>query len=618
MCDYQPNALLSARERARNEGFEQTVERLRRDEDRLDVLRYGSRDVAAHIAGEYNNLEPIEKQAFLLLTVPEAETFVPWVLQPLLQIGSVQAGNLMASIARVGLLELEGRDPSGFGRYRFCSLARLFAIQQLQSGSEVSGSELDEARVRFRRAYLAGAIKVLGQLGVTDLPNVPFNIPGHWYPQVERWEERVANNLDPWIRKEFGNLIRVVLEANRNRQYAACWQVASRLGDCFSRPALHVDVLGAFDSAITASHDFCASTPGEIKVRLAKSGYLATIGDFSGAISELTITVDIARKARELEVAAEALRRLGHAWQEIGGYDQALPILHDGNSIANGKGPESRLFRVLLAENEAMREPDLWASQPSLDGLPVDRRSNSQFIEKVTLGRAAVRRRSPTACTSLLAEARLCSDGDLSHAFYISQEEITALLHSAPALKNSSPQNSNLDSNVLQAAQALCYANRLGQPYLQARARCSLADILIHSGRTQDCLRQLAIVKQIIELLPSGESLYLAVRMQRIRGQALLRLNQPSDALSELAPAERWLSKREPWAHAQILLLVGTAHRELRQFLPAIAAHSRAVEIFLQLQDTNAADNALRQFCATLRAAGSGSYSAHRIRHAIT
>src|SRR5258708_11564705 len=77
LCDFQPNALLSVAHRASNERLGPTIQRLRREQDRPDVLRYDGRDVAERIASEYRNLETLERRAFLLLTIPHSRSFAP-------------------------------------------------------------------------------------------------------------------------------------------------------------------------------------------------------------------------------------------------------------------------------------------------------------------------------------------------------------------------------------------------------------------------------------------------------------------------------------------------------------------------------------------------------------
>src|SRR5207245_2763252 len=107
---------------------------------------------------------------------------------------------------------------------------------------DISARELARARRDFRRAYLASAVKVFAELGVTDLPALPFAVDGNWYPQVSGWEAQVAKNIEYWMRAEFGSIVRVVRDAAAYGQPTLCWQIAARLGDCYSPPVPHADV----------------------------------------------------------------------------------------------------------------------------------------------------------------------------------------------------------------------------------------------------------------------------------------------------------------------------------------------------------------------------------------
>jgi hypothetical protein len=620
LCDFQPNALLSIGSRARNEGLHLTLDRLRH-ENRLDVLRYDGRDVAERIASEYGNLEEPEQIALLLLTIPESQTFVPWALQPLLDTGSAEAGNLIANISLAGLLEHEGRDPSGFGRYRFSSLVRLFAEQRLKDGDVVSPAEAARARDRFRRAYLAGAVRVLGHLGVTDLAAPPGPaVPDHWYPEVNGWEGRVAANVEAWVRAEFGSLVRTVQDAGTNAQPALCWQIAARLGDCFSPPARHENVRRAFDIALESVRGRSGSPQAELQVRLARSGYLTAAHDYSDAIAELNTVVTLATERNDQASRAEALRRLAYAWQEIAEYDRALSALNDGQSAATqANSRETYLIELLRAENDAILDPDYWMRQPMPNGVRRDGRDNSQFIEKIIRGRAARRRREVPACNDMLREARRYSDENLAHHRDIDHEQATMLLQFRAwgALAAGSSNGDDGRSVISLATQAVRSSDQLDRPHAQAQARCTLAHALLQAGHAQACLKQLELAEQAGQDLRPEEAQRLTVRIQRVRGEALLQSDRAAEAVTELVPAERWLAQRESWAHAEVLLLLGAARRELRQFDAAIAAHAAAAEAFRRHGDRVAADRAISELSATLRAAGVGRLSVRRMRRSI-
>jgi hypothetical protein len=618
LCDFQPNALLSFAARAADEGLVRALERLRPDQNRLDVLRYDGRDVAERLTSEYSNLEGLEREAFLLLTIPESESFVPWALQPLLGIGSAEAGNLLASISRVGLLEHEGRDPSGFGRYRFSSLARLFAEQQLRN-DDLPMARVEAARRDFRHAYLAASMKVIDQLGVTGLPTLNFPVPDLWYPQENGWEERVASNLSTWIRAEFGSIIRVIQDAADSGQPTLCWQIAARLGDCYSPPAAHTEVRAAFRTALDAARAESLPT-AEKKVRLAIAGYLTCTHEYKEAIAELNIVAEIARNEGDETTAAEAFRRLAHVWQETGHYRQASTALKDGRSASTHAGHgEERLLEMLLTENTAVREPEQWTRQPPINGLRPDQRDSSQFLEKILLGRAARRRRDSKASDELLEAARQFGDGNTAHSFDLAYEQAATRLHLAAywRLRSNSLPMTDDRSCISLAALAVRSSDRLDRPHARAQARCVLAHALILAGEPEAAIKQLDAVGQFLQPVPSSDSERLIARSQRLRGEALLRIRDPQAALNVLEPARQWLERREPWAYAEIMMLIGSAHRQLREFSPALAAHAMATEIFRRHRDEVAADHALSELCATLREAGGGPLRTRWVRRTM-
>ncbi|HLQ55472.1 MAG TPA: hypothetical protein VK162_14525, partial [Streptosporangiaceae bacterium] len=278
----------------------------------------------------------------------------------------------------------------------------------------VSPGKAAEARDNFHYAYLAGAVKVLRQLGAADVPDLPAPVPANWYPEVSGWEGMVAGNLEAWIRAEFGSLIRAVLDANEYRQPALCWRIAARLGDCFSPPARHADVKEAFEVALAAARTSVGSPSAEMQVRLARSGYLTAVHDYSAAIAELKGIAEMADGLNDQAVKAEALRRLAHALQEIGHYERAIRPLEEGRSAARYAGDrESRLIELLRGENDALRNPDHWMARISTDGLRPDLRDNSQFTERIILGRASRRRRDCQVSDGFMKDARRYSAENL-------------------------------------------------------------------------------------------------------------------------------------------------------------------------------------------------------------
>src|SRR5262249_15579959 len=115
LCGSQPLALRAVGERARatSGGLGEEIRVLRASGDRLTALAYGDRDIGERISSEYRQLRRREQLALQALSSIEASTFVPWVLQPLLNTDLREAANLMAALSTVGLLDELPADPSG-------------------------------------------------------------------------------------------------------------------------------------------------------------------------------------------------------------------------------------------------------------------------------------------------------------------------------------------------------------------------------------------------------------------------------------------------------------------------------------------------------------------------
>jgi tetratricopeptide (TPR) repeat protein len=145
-----------------------------------------------------------------------------------------------------------------------------------------------------------------------------------------------------------------------------------------------------------------------------------------------------------------------------------------------------------------------------------------------------------------------------------------------------------------------------------AQSRCALAHALLRLGQTADCLDQLEIAETILRPAPRIETDRLTAVLMRVRGEALLSIGENRQALYALEQAEGWFGGREPWAHAELLILLGDAHRALRDHVRALAAHTRAVDLFHRQADTVMEARARTALHATVRAAA-GRYAAWRV-----
>nr|BFE82195.1 hypothetical protein GCM10020093_047960 [Planobispora longispora] len=206
---------------------------LRPEDSRLDALTYGGRSLEERLGTEYDRLTDDERTAFCRLSMVETASFTPWVIRVLTPVSvstgdpvtTADAANLAAALAAAGLLDEVSADPSGFPRYAFHPLTRVFAGKRLVT---LMPDPLDREKVndQLRRAVLAACCKVLSVL--EDRP-----IGGEYgdvlLPEINGWAERVAADVDHWISAELPHLVRAVEDAHLASDGEACWLIAAWL-----------------------------------------------------------------------------------------------------------------------------------------------------------------------------------------------------------------------------------------------------------------------------------------------------------------------------------------------------------------------------------------------------
>ncbi|QXJ21311.1 AAA family ATPase [Actinomadura graeca] len=591
LCGRQTNALRVAADRSRRHGLEPTLAHLRDEGRRLEFLRYGGRDVAERFESEYADLEQEEREALLLLTIPESRTFVPWVLQPLLGIGSDQAGNLMTSISRVGLLDIEGQDVAGFARYHLSPLMRLFARRQIARG-DISRERLALARTAFRRAYLAGSLRVLAKLGIPEIqPPWSDDAPDHWFPEIPGWDSMIAEHLRSWVRAEFGNLVRTVHEAHRLGEHAACRHIAARIGDCYASPVRHQTVREAFALAVESARAE-GSVEGEIDVRIARAGYLTTVTDYPMAIGELRALEEMPLSgARRVEVG----RRLGHALHEIGLHreaDEAVRAVSPTDAHAE-VGAEGLLLCAVHHEARAGRGTGhgagRWVSGASVPDLGADEPPASRILAGMLEARRARRRRDVTAAERALEAARRLCREELADGAALDGERVELYLHCRTPGPRAHGRPPEAEDVTVLAGRAVRSFDRIGRPIGRVRARLAYARALLYAGQADECVRQLDDAQRILCEVPDVGARRQAAGLAQIRGEVLLRLGERRAALASLEGAGRWFAEHEPYSYAVTLSLLGETSRRLGDLSGALARYRAAERLFAQHGDEVAA-----------------------------
>ncbi len=485
-CGRQPIALRAIGEKARHThgGLETVVSELRDPQERLEHLAYGGRDASERIATEYDLLGRRLQAALQALVLVEAPSFVPWVLQPLLGTTLPESANLMAALSEVGLLDEFQTDPTGFPRYEFSPLVRLFAQHELHKTLESDAALVTEAKFNLRRGLLLLAKEVMSELYPRDDFGVIPGFRPEWVPTIPDWKRTVAAHAGFWIRAEFPNLIEAIREAHECGLYLLTWKLSAQLTDC--------DVFHAFTDAVRDAFERArgaAASADDTRARalvLFAEGSCQLAGErCADAVTTLTDALREAERLGDHLLVARVSQRIGQAERRGGRYDVAASHLQMAQDALAHVAPDGRqageiaaeagIIASLHTENVFDTNPAGAAGtypDPQQLGVPG---ASACFTEYVVAARAARRRNDFAACRTALGKAADAIDGYERFAFQLRLQRIACSLKSplTPA---------DLTDLVADAANLVVVADAAGATVSGAEARILLAAALLASG----------------------------------------------------------------------------------------------------------------------------------------
>lgn len=580
------------------DSLSELVAALRPEPDRLRQLEYGALLLRRKIKAEYERLSDQERQALRRLVMVESDSFLPWVLAPLLGVSVRESGSIVGRLATAQLIEETGRDhPLGMLRYRFHPLTRIFAHEQLQQ--DETPADRAAARGAFDDEYLNEATEFLIRLD----PALGQVLPRRSTLTLHGPAGAGGTGEPPrhWVRAEYGSLIRSVRIAHGRGEWALCWRIAAQLGDCVPLRLVHADAARAFDLALdAAARD--GDESGAVEVLLAKGGFLIAIERYQQAFDVLRFarTRTEALSAAGRHPAAEAARLTakrhreeGVAWLQLGSYRRAQREFESAKSAAVPDAAEARLIRVLIGETVSMMDARSWR-----DGAPYADGNDADDLTEyhLHLGRSEVARRKHDWAE---AEAELYSAlepnyGDARRRANI--EYRLARLCLTRAGSNRLPRRVRRESAeraVRHAATALLRFQKMGNPVGEVRARCLLARALTASGRCEDALPQSELALREIETLSTkGLAVEmvapLTARAKRVRGQALLRHGDFRNAAPFLEAASGiFAALGDVWSQHDAMFLLGIAQHGLDRNDEALASLHASYSHFMRCGDTS-------------------------------
>jgi tetratricopeptide (TPR) repeat protein len=588
LCGQLPIAIRSAGEQAHGRGTMSGVAAyLRPPRSRLERLTRSGRNVEGRFAAEYDRLLPHEQQAFRFLALISSDSFVPWVLRPLLDVEFVEAENLIVGLSQAQLLDVAGPDPpSGLARYRFHPLARLFAMKKLEESDDAASRQA--ALARLDAAYLEAAEKVLRQLDDTFSGRQSARPSDQWFPGDSVWPQRIAQLPNYWIRAEHSNLVRTVHAAYAAAEWGIAWRVGARLGGCLPQNPDVEQSLVAFDRALNAAVN--DGTPvGETEVCLAKGSFLVAL-DRHGAAGEMLDRAD--RVVADLldrngQRGQHSLRRLAAAIQRTraealvqqAAYREAKLAVEEAARRAtdSNDGVDALHARLLAADVDSVLDPERWLAERHYEnGLAKDRDDGSTFRGYLGLSEVARRRSQWSNAHDYLRDAARRHDGDAWRLATVQLRMARTAWHQSRA--SNDPERGQLaEAAVMHAAEALRTFQRIGNPVGIVRARCALVGGLVAAGRLAAAADQAAVARQELDQVSKDAGVkhqLLVCQVLRAHGEVqLAREDNPDTARVWLAEAAAGYERAgDWWSEADTKVLLGKALRAVGRHDEAFAA----------------------------------------------
>jgi tetratricopeptide (TPR) repeat protein len=591
LCGCQPIALRAVGDRARaaRRGLAGVVDALRDSEARLTQLAYGDRDVAERIASEYDRLGRRNKEALQALALIGAPTFVPWVLQPLLDITLPEAANRMAALSEVCLLDELGTDPAGFPRYGFSPLIRLFALRELNRSVRSRGPEaevLEKAQQRFRQATVTLAKRVGTRLRPGMASGGEPDIPGYWIPMmITNWDLRVMKNANYWVRNEFINLIDAVSEAYDAEFYEIAWNLAAQLDDCDVAHRFSTEVQDAFRKARDAARR-SADQKALAGVLVAEGSCLIAGERFIEAISTLTNAVQAADILNAKEISARASLLIGQAELRLGLYGSALEHLKAavrdaaGNGLTNpevsGEFDKVQLAKMLMAEIELITDPPKEKKSYKLES-PLNH-DHACFTEYLLAARRARRENKFHICQDAMRKASEAIYNDDTLALQLKYEEIYCSLECS---RLTTRKRTDL---IAEAAYLIVVSAEEDAKVSTAETRVLLARALLVDRQTEKCLETLA--KLTLGEIPASQMPWLHAQYLHLQGEAYFNSGRLTEAETALITAVcQFEEMGEVWGQAESRLVLGRVQLKMGRRTDAQLSLLSAISLFERCGD---------------------------------
>jgi tetratricopeptide (TPR) repeat protein len=557
MCGRLPAAIRAAAERISHDGTDicSVADLLQSPSSRLAWLESKGRPVRTLILAEYDRLFPEEKRAFALLGLLPSQTFVSWVIAPLMNVHHAEAEALVDRLNTVQLLDEEGVDESSqLPRYRFHGLTRLFAEDML---GKLGEDERESARARLDEAYREVTRGVLGKLDA-EIDIDPG--PSRWLTQGAALPGHIAEFPEHWARAEYASLVRLIHLTYDQKEYALAWRIGAWLGG-YVPTGLDVDAIETGYSLAAKAAELDENENGMIEVALARGTFLYAIERYSEAVQCLR---QAAARAGELYVRsagvtartaaglqAAAYRKLGEAFLQTASYRNAITHLQEAElcAVRAQRLDEQQLVQILTAEIHGVECPNIAYDQllgrsPSL---------GARYRVNLALAETARRRGAWGRAHYYLSRASEFTDGDIrKHATiqYRMSRLYLSCAEEIPGDEIAPATHSNLVLAIRKASAAVVSFETMKNTVGTVRANCLLGRAMMVAGHVVEAEQVIHAAEAAVRTLQGVSVAYMALtaRVKRVKGELYLRLGHVTEARRLLLEAATHFGEHHDWA----------------------------------------------------------------------
>jgi hypothetical protein len=614
-CGCLPFALCAAGELARGDpnGLDGVAGNMAVRAGRLDYLSTAGRDTLRLIASAYDGLMPEEQTAFRMLALVQSASFVPWVLQPLLDVDCDIAGPLMARLRAAQLVDPVDKDPIGATRYRLHPLFRLYAEKKLAEIETTHDTE--RARKRLDQAYAAAAGEVLQRIYPTTFQATVTCPPRH-RPEGQEWLARIAKVSRAWGQVEVANLVGAVRAAHAAQDWGTCWRTAASLVDAPLPAGDHLIDLKAFRSSVMRAFELgrkAANLDGDQRgvgaVWLAEAMHLVTVEEYRPVLDLLeqnlngTHTFDQRTVAIAHRIKAQCLEMLSRHREAAMALATAL-----GAATSAGDEDEQRRIAFLQKANDCVLKPEAWREVASFQGMATADNTVLRVRALLYVARGMARAGNASSAERMALaykETSLSAAGRAQVLLTDAELELTCALDTAVPLSHNAPA-------IRLAGRAVWAQQVLQCPLGMIRARVVLARLLVLAVCEDAADEQIRLASGTYDLLNDKDLPEVQASILLASGQ-LDQRRRADTALDKLEQAVGLLLKTgDVWQAARARLVLGDAFCAFRRYPDAFAQLWSALVVLRDCGDTAGIATAIRQLETAHQASGMPLHSRDR------